>query len=35
MLCQFLLHSKRTQSYIDRCSFSHIIFYPVLSQKTG
>ena len=35
MLCQFLLYSKVTQSYIDIHSFSHNIFYHVLAQVTG
>ena len=33
MLCQFLLYSKVTQSYIYMYSFSHIIFHHVLSQE--
>ena len=37
MLCQFLLYSKMTQSYIYKHSFYHIlfIFHHVLSQETG
>ena len=34
MLCQFLLHHKVIQLYIYLHSFSHIIFYHVLSQET-
>ena len=35
MLYQFLLYSIVTQSYIHTHSFSHIIFYHVLSQEIG
>ena len=35
VLCQFLLYSTVTQSYIYTRSFSYIIFYHVLSQETG
>ena len=35
MLCQFLLYSKVTQSYIYIHSFPHIIFHHVLSQEIG
>ena len=35
MLCQFLMYSIVTQSYIYIHSFSHTIFYHVLSQKIG
>ena len=35
MLCQFLLYSVVTQSYIYICSFSHTIFHHVQSQETG
>ena len=34
-LCQFLLYSKVTQSYIFRHSFSHIIFHHVQSWEIG
>ena len=35
MLCQFLLHSKVTQPYTAIHSFSHIIFYHVISPGFG
>ena len=35
VLCQFLLYSKVTQSYIYIHSFSYIVFHHVLSQETG
>ena len=35
VLCQFLVYSKVTQSYIYIHYFLHIIFYHVLSQETG
>ena len=35
MLCQFLLYSKVTQSYICIHYFSHTIFHRLLSQETG
>ena len=37
MLCQFLLYSKLSQSfiYIYTYSFSHIIFHYVLSHEMG
>ena len=35
MLCQFLLQSKVTQSYIYIHYFSHTIFHHVLSQEGG
>ena len=35
VLCQFLLYSKATQSYIYIHSFSHIIFHHVPSQVIG
>ena len=35
ILCQFLLHSKVTQSYIYINALSHIIFQHVLSQEIG
>ena len=35
MLCQFLLYSKVTQSYICIHFFSSIIFHHGLSQETG
>ena len=35
VLCQFLLHSKVTQSYVYTHSFSHTVFHYVLSQETG
>ena len=34
-LCQFLLYSTVTQSYLYIHSFSHIIFYHGLSQEIG
>ena len=33
MLCQFLLYSKETLSFIYIYNFSHTIFHHVLSQK--
>ena len=35
MLCQFLLYSKVTQSYIYTHSFSYISFLHGLSRETG
>ena len=35
MLCQFLLYSKVTKSYIHIYSFSHTVFLYALSQETG
>ena len=35
MFCEFLLHSKVTQSYVYIHYFSHIVLHHVLSQVTG